>query len=222
MAAIIKETQSIKEAVTFINTIDLNKFSRLLSRILQKLHLKEERTFSEEEEQKLQIALSLDKQALSLVLETAAFILEQSAVPSLTLIENMGSRPLVWEPLLEAVYHNVKPVSLQQQLESIHLSSEKAEAFCLVWKAAGPDVLEKVRQRIFAPRKLEHVGWELNLQMAQSRQAKLKDPHAVLELGVRNEDSERVENVFVEFSHQQLLDFYNKLEMVQAQLDSLT
>ncbi len=36
-----------------------------------------ERTFSEEEEQKLQAALSLDKQALSLVVETAAFILEQ-------------------------------------------------------------------------------------------------------------------------------------------------
>lgn len=36
-----------------------------------------ERTFSEEEEEKLQAALSLDKQALHLVLETAAFILEQ-------------------------------------------------------------------------------------------------------------------------------------------------
>lgn len=36
-----------------------------------------ERTFSEEEEQKLEAALSLDKQALNLVLETAAFILEQ-------------------------------------------------------------------------------------------------------------------------------------------------
>ncbi|CDQ60152.1 unnamed protein product [Oncorhynchus mykiss] len=77
MAAIITETQSIKEAVTSINTIELNKFSRLLSRILQKLHLKEERTFSEEEEQKLQSALSLDKQDLSLVLDTTAFILEQ-------------------------------------------------------------------------------------------------------------------------------------------------
>lgn len=33
--------------------------------------------FSEEEEQKLQAALSLDKQALNLVIETAAFILEQ-------------------------------------------------------------------------------------------------------------------------------------------------
>ncbi|KAK6312764.1 COMM domain-containing protein 10 [Coregonus clupeaformis] len=199
MAAIITETQSIKEAVTFINTIELNKLSRLLSRILQKLHLKEERTFSEEEEQKLQSALSLDKQDLSLVLDTAAFILEQT------------------------VYHNVKPASLKQQLEKIHLSPETAEAFCQAWTTVGPDVVEKIRQRIFAPKKLEHVGWQLNLQMAKSTQAKLKEPHAVLELGVRNEDSESVvENVFVEFSHQELLQFYNKLEMVQAQLDSLT
>lgn len=36
-----------------------------------------ERTFSEEEEEKLQGALSLNKQALNLVLETSAFILEQ-------------------------------------------------------------------------------------------------------------------------------------------------
>lgn len=36
-----------------------------------------ERTFSEEEEQKLQAALSLDKHGLSLMVETAAFILEQ-------------------------------------------------------------------------------------------------------------------------------------------------
>ncbi|CAL8330671.1 unnamed protein product [Arctogadus glacialis] len=30
------------------------------------------------------------------------------------------------------------------------------------------------------------------------------------------------ENIFVEFSHQELLEFYNKLEIVQGQLDSLT
>ena len=39
--------------------------------------LQGERAFSEEEEQKLQTALLLDKQALNLVLETSAFILEQ-------------------------------------------------------------------------------------------------------------------------------------------------
>lgn len=198
MTSIIKETQSIKEAVTFINAIDVNKFSRLISRIIQKLHLQGERTFSEEEEQKLQAALSLDKQALNLVLETAAFILEQ------------------------AVYHNVKPAALQQQLEAVHLNPDKAEMFSQAWATAGPELVEKLKQNIFAPKKLEYVGWQLNLQMAQSSQARLKSPSAVLQLGLRSEDSEVQENVFVGFNHQELLEFYNKLEIVQGQLDSLT
>ncbi|XP_068995112.1 COMM domain-containing protein 10 isoform X2 [Embiotoca jacksoni] len=166
MTSIIKETQSIKEAVTFINAIDVNKFSRLISRIIQKLHLKEERTFSDEEEQKLQAALLLDKQALDLVLETAAFILEQ------------------------AVYHNIKPASLQQQLEMVHLNADKAEMFSQAWATAGPELVEKLKRNIFAPKKLEYVGWQLNLQMAQSSQARLKSPSALLQLGLRNEDSE--------------------------------
>lgn len=36
-----------------------------------------ERSFSEDEEQKLQTALALEKQALHLVLETSSFLLEQ-------------------------------------------------------------------------------------------------------------------------------------------------
>ncbi|XP_059910497.1 COMM domain-containing protein 10 isoform X1 [Gadus macrocephalus] len=198
MASIFKETQSIKEAVAFINAIDVNKFSRLISRIIQKLHLKGERILSEDEELKLQAALSLEKPALTLVLETVSFILEQ------------------------AVYHNVKPASLQQQLEAVHVSPEKAEVFTQTWATAGPELVDKLRQTVFAPKKLEHIGWQLNLQMAQSSQAKLKDPSAVLQLGLRAEDSEAQENIFVEFSHQELLEFYNKLEIVQGQLDSLT
>ncbi|KAM8864923.1 COMM domain-containing protein 10 isoform 1-T1 [Synchiropus picturatus] len=188
----------IKEAVVIINGIDVNKYSRLISRIIQKLHLKGERAFSEEEEQKLQTALSLDKQALNLVLETSAFILEQ------------------------AVYQNVKPASLQQQLESVHLNPDKAEVFAQTWATSGPELVERLKQNIFAPKKLEYVGWQLNLQMAQSSQARLKAPSAVLQLGLRKEDSEVQENVFVEFTHPELLDFYNKLEIVQGQLDSLT
>lgn len=198
MTSVIKETQSIKEAVNFINTIDVNKFSRLLSRIIQKLHVKGERTFNEEEEQKLQAALSLDKNALNLVLETAAFIMEQ------------------------AVYHSIKPASLQQQLEEIHLNSDKAEVFSQSWASAGPELVEKLKRNTFAPKKLDYISWQLNLQMAQSSQARLKSPSAVLHLGVRNEDSEVQENIFVEFDHQQLLEFYDKLEVVQGQLDSLT
>ncbi|XP_051924033.1 COMM domain-containing protein 10 [Hippocampus zosterae] len=197
MASIIKETQSIKEAVTLINAIDVNKFSRLISRIIQKLHLKGERTFSKEEEEKLQTALSLDKQALNLVLETSAFILEQ------------------------AVYHNAKPSSLQQQLQGISMNPDKAEAFSQAWSTSGPELVDRLKRNIFAPKKLDFVNWQLNLQMAQSSQARLKSPSAVLQLGLRNEDSQVGENVFVELNHQELLEFYNKLEIVQGQLDSL-
>ncbi|XP_060033387.1 COMM domain-containing protein 10 isoform X6 [Erinaceus europaeus] len=145
-ALILRESPSMKKAVLLINEIDIGRFPRLLTRILQKLHLKTESSFSGEEEEKLQAAFSLEKQDLHLVLETISFILEQ----------------------------------------------------------------------------LEMVGWQLNLQMAHSAQAKLKSPQAVLQLGVSSEDSKSLEKVLVEFNHKELFDFYNKLETIQAQLDSLT
>ncbi|OBS82832.1 hypothetical protein A6R68_23184, partial [Neotoma lepida] len=119
----------MKKAVPLINAIDTGRFPRLLIRILQKLHLKAESSFSEEEEEKLQAAFSLEKQELHLVLETISFVLEQ------------------------AVYHNVKPAVLQQQLENIHLTQDKAEAFANAWSAMGQETVEKFRQRILGPHK---------------------------------------------------------------------
>ncbi|XDV49716.1 hypothetical protein PO909_018914 [Leuciscus waleckii] len=196
MSSIIPETQSIKAALIHINSIDSSKFSRLLSRILQKLHLKE-RSFSEEEEEKLMIALSLERQTLQLLLESVSFILEQ------------------------AVYHSVKPLALRQHLENISLAPEKAEVFSQVWASAGPEVLEKIRHGIFAPEKLDQVSWQLSLLMARSDQSRLKEPHAVINLGLRSED-ERLRDVCVEFNHQDLLEFYTQMERIQTQLDSLT
>ncbi|KAM9587424.1 COMM domain-containing protein 10 isoform 3-T5 [Morphnus guianensis] len=170
-ASVVPESDSIRRAVSLLNAMDPGRFPRLLSRLLQKLHLKAESIFSEEEEEKLQIAFSLEKQDLHLVLETISFILEQ------------------------AVYHNLKPASLQQQLQNIHLGQDKAETFASAWAAAGQDTMEKFRQRVLTPQKLETIGWQLNLQMAESMQAKLKSPRAVLELGVSDEDSKiRVKN----------------------------
>uniref|UniRef100_A0A8C5PQZ9 COMM domain containing 10 n=1 Tax=Leptobrachium leishanense TaxID=445787 RepID=A0A8C5PQZ9_9ANUR len=163
--AIVKETESIKKAVSIMNEMDEGKFPRLLSRILQRLHLKAERSFNEEEEEKLQVAFSLDKQDLHLVLETISFILEQ------------------------AVYLNMKAAALHQQLESIHLDLNKVEAFASVWESAGQETVDKFRQHIMAPKKLETTAWQLSLQMAQTTQAKMKSPQAMIELGVSSEDS---------------------------------
>ncbi|XP_016394887.1 COMM domain-containing protein 10 [Sinocyclocheilus rhinocerous] len=159
----------------------------------------EERSFSEEEEEKLQSGLSLEKHTLHLLLETLSFILEQN--------QNQNQNELY----CQAVYHNLKPASLRQQLENISVQPEKAEVFAQVWASAAPDVLQKIRLGIFAPNKLDLVGWQLNLQMATSARSRLKAPHAVLNLGLRTEDdTERLQDVFVEFNHQDLLDFYNQ------------
>uniref|UniRef100_A0A8C8W7V7 COMM domain containing 10 n=1 Tax=Peromyscus maniculatus bairdii TaxID=230844 RepID=A0A8C8W7V7_PERMB len=162
---------------------------------------------------------------------SAALILPESpsmkkAVPLINAIDTGRFPRLLIRILqklhLKAVYHNVKPAALQQQLETIHLTQDKAEAFANAWSAMGQETVEKFRQRILGPHKLETVGWQLNLQMAHSARAKLQSPQAVLQLGVSQEDAKDLEKVLVEFSHKELFDFYNKLETIQAQLDSLT
>lgn len=67
----------IKRAVTLINNLGSSKFPLLLTRILQKLHLIDERTFSEEEEEKLQGSLELAGPDLELVLQSLEFFLQQ-------------------------------------------------------------------------------------------------------------------------------------------------
>lgn len=59
---------------------------------------------------------------------------------------------------LQAMHHNVKPASLQQQLEAIHLNSDKAEMFSQTWATAGPELVEKLKQNIFAPKKVRLIN----------------------------------------------------------------
>lgn len=54
----------------------------------------------------------------------------------------------------QAVYHNVKPASLQQQLEVVHMNSDKAEIFSQTWATTGPELVEKLKHNIFSPKKV--------------------------------------------------------------------
>ena len=55
------------------------------------------------------------------------------------------------------MYHNLKPAALQQQLENIHLTQDKAEAFANTWSTMGPETVEKFRQRILGPHKVQDI-----------------------------------------------------------------
>ncbi|XP_068694296.1 COMM domain-containing protein 10-like [Montipora foliosa] len=197
MALMFQATSRLKRAVQLINSLDKAKFPLLLSRIIQKLHLRDDRAFSEEEEEKLQIALGLESDDLHIVLETCAFILEQAA------------------------YHNAKPQVLEQQLQNIELADEKIQALVELWTSNGKPVVEKLKQRSLAPKQLQAVNWRLNLQMAQSNMAKMKLPNALFELRVSSGSQGVKDNIYLEFTHEELYSFYNQLETIQSQLDSL-
>lgn len=64
--------------------------------------------------------------------------------------------------LLQAVYHNVKPASLQQQLEAVHMSSDKAEIFSQAWATNGPELVERLKHNIFTPKKVRLIYEDIN------------------------------------------------------------
>ncbi|XP_046574221.1 COMM domain-containing protein 10-like [Haliotis rubra] len=198
MALMFTATASIKKAVGIINDLASSKFPLLLNRILQKLHLKDERTFSEEEEEKLQSTFELSAPDLELVLETLEFILQQAA------------------------YHTAKPAVLTSQLQQLEIDDDKVQAIVEKWTSCAKETVQKLRERTLVPKQLEAVNWRLNLQMAQSNKTKLKSPNALFELKVGDEATEEKEKIRIEFSHDELYKFYSQLEVIQKQLDGLS
>jgi hypothetical protein len=123
-------------------------------------------------------------------------------------------------PTLQAAYHLAKPAVLSQHLEKIGLEEEKIQVFVGMWTAHGKSVVEKLQSRTFYPKQLDEVKWRLNLQIAQSSRTKMKLPNALFEFGIK--DGEEEDRVRVEFTHEELFKFYEKLETIQSQLDALS
>ena len=58
---------------------------------------------------------------------------------------------------------------------------------------------------------LTDINWRLNLQMAQSTETKQKLPNAMFELGVHREGQDEKEKIRMEFTHDELYQFYNQV-----------
>ncbi|PIK51456.1 putative COMM domain-containing protein 10 isoform X2 [Apostichopus japonicus] len=176
-----------QRAVEKINNVESPKYARILSRILQKIHLKDERPFSEEEEEKLQGVLDLDSPDITLILETTSFFVETDEA-----LTHM------------AAYHLAKPANLSQQLKNIGLSEEKVTLFETSWTAQAKDIVERLRKKTLIPNQLQDVNWRLNLQMAQADRSKMKSPNAMFEFVVSADDEGGRDKIQMEFSHEEL------------------
>lgn len=190
----IVETEQVRRAVDTMNSIESDKFRLLLQRIALKIHSPQEASFKSEEIEKLEKSLSLSNELCLLVIDILEFI------------------------FLQAAFEIIKPAVLEASLGKIRLDEEKISLLVATWKENGKEIVEKIRNtKTISFRRLTSIKWRLNLQMACDAKSKQKAPNAIFEFGVGNQES-----VQVEFSRDQLYDFFTKLESIQKQIDSLS
>lgn len=191
-------TPDLQKAVDLINDLDSSKFPLLLSRISQTLQSGScaDKVFTDEEEEKLQNSLNLDSENLKLLLDSTKSIIEQAA-------------------------HNmVKPNIFQRTLlETLQVNEDKAQTFMTIWSNTAKGIVDQLRKKSLFPAQLESLRWSLHLQTASSSYTRQAIPKAVVQFSVKEDN--KTNNVTIDFNHNELFEFYKKIEKIQVQLDNL-
>ena len=79
MSTNFKIAKRYRQAAEVINTIPVEKFPQLLTRVFQKLHIKGAKLFSKDEEIQLKSLFGLTNESLGLVLDGCCYTFEQGA-----------------------------------------------------------------------------------------------------------------------------------------------
>jgi COMM domain containing 10 len=194
----IIETAQIKTAIELINNVPNEIFPSLLQRVSLKIHSNVDSSFKAEEIEKLEKTLNLSNESTMLVIDILEFI------------------------LLQAAYELVKPLKLKVELSKINLSEEKTSVICELWNENGKEILEKIRKsKTISAKRLQNIKWRLNLQLATDLKTKQRAPNAIFEFNVNESATNSQKSFQVEFSKEQLYDFFLNLETIQKQIDSL-
>ena len=196
--SIFNTSPRFSKAIEFINKVDEDYLYKLLPRFCEKLCLKEGKAFTSEECAKIQSTLSLDTVDTELLLETVEFIFQQAA------------------------YYGMKGKFLGRNLLLIDMDESKCKLFVEVWNDYNKTVVESMRKYSFATKQLSRVDWHMGIQLSQDTKTEQKKTNALLHLNLLNNATQKYEKVDLEFTHEELLKFYEKLEVLQMQLDALS
>ena len=200
-----------RKAAEVSNLIPIDKFPLLLTRVAKRLHLRNVRLFSTEEEQQLCALFGLTEESLNLVLNACCYIFEQAAFTS------TGPEPL-YTLLLEAGF------------DATH-----AKAVGRLWSTECAEYVTKLKSRSLGAAQLVDTDYHLNLNVSANTLQRLQEPTAIFELSITDpmrppkeassgaaEAEAAVTKLGLEFSHADLYSFFGQLEQVQQQLDKLS
>lgn len=105
----------------------------------------------------------------------------------------------------------------------------QCSAFATVWASDSAAYLARLRAKPFgAPLVLEDFSWRLSLGVGSSGDTAVKTSTAIVDLDLRADrpttapGASAHERFAVEFSREQLLTFFEKLDRVQQQIDALS
>ena len=185
----LRVTSRLKEALTLMGRLDVEKFALFLEGVLTGL----ERTgaiFTAAELKKLEGILGLSSLNLGIVVQACAYLFEQAA--------------------------RQRSAGLTQALEAAGLEASRAACFGKVWEDNGARLVAHLKEKPVSERTwLRSFEWKSEVPLGSSQEAPRK-PGAQLRL----ELSEGTSNLA--FSREELHRFFMDLEVIQAQLDSLS
>ncbi|KAM9965253.1 hypothetical protein ACTFIW_005065 [Dictyostelium discoideum] len=199
---IFGNTKRFNDSIELINKLETPRFQKILTRVVNKIGHKNERIFTESEENILQNLFKITSLEFKGILECCSFIFEQTA------------------------YYSLSPNNLVNQLKKTMLNDDKTSCFQSVWEDNSEPVLNFLRTQSIAPLQLNEIGWRLHYQMSSSTAIK-RNASAIMELNFNNNNNNNDNNnnkndkMILEFNKEQLLEFYNKLESIQEKLDTL-
>ncbi len=125
----------------------------------------------------------------------------------------------------QGAYNRVSGDGIYNNLSSMGMSDGHCTAFKSCWEENGEGYMDKLKKiTLGAPQVLSDVSWQLQLQLAQDNSTKLTTPCAVFEFKTSNPSSyaNNETDVFqAEFTHDELYNFFQKIEKIQSQIDKL-
>jgi hypothetical protein len=203
---------------------DLNSASSLpplLAKLLSLIGVRAggDRFFTDPEEAQLSTVLGFSREG-----DDALLAPESGGEPALARVRRVvEGAAYLFET---AAFANLKTAAFGEALLAAGLNEATAVAFATAWTAGSAAAIGRLRSRPFgAPLILSASSFRVALGIGSSAETDVRETSAVLDLALsRSADvSTKVDDVVsVEFNRAQLLGFLEKLDAIQAQVDSLS
>ena len=143
----------------------MSKFPLLLTKLIQKLHLRSSQIFNQAEEEQLKTLFGFTDEQLRVVLDSSSYVFEQAA------------------------FNAVGPEPMFDALVAAEVDEAHAKVFGRIWASEAQSFIARLKARSLGAPTLLESQYRLHIDTQEDGKAKGHDASAVLELKVGKPDT---------------------------------